>query len=170
MKRPIRTGARFCRRPGRWRDRRCGRHAGRARDRAGNAGSNGAWPVLPEIADTIYGGAEVLSKYLSEATGGKFQIQVGCRGRNRPRPAGAGRRDRGHGRGLPHRRLLQLGQGSDLRAWLGVPFALSARAMNAWQYHGGGIDLFNEFPANYNVVGLPAAIPAPRWAAGSARK
>mgnify|MGYP000420265741 CR=1 FL=1 len=31
---------------------------------------------FPKSLDTIYGGAEVLSKYLSEATGGKFQIQV----------------------------------------------------------------------------------------------
>src|SRR5690606_252783 len=32
--------------------------------------------AFPKSLDTIYGGAEVLSKYLSEATGGKFQLQV----------------------------------------------------------------------------------------------
>ncbi len=31
---------------------------------------------FPKSLDTIYGGAEVLSKYLSEATDGNFTIQV----------------------------------------------------------------------------------------------
>ncbi len=31
---------------------------------------------FPKSLDTIYGGAEVLSKYVSEATDGNFQIQV----------------------------------------------------------------------------------------------
>ena len=36
-----------------------------------------------------------------------------------------------------------------------VPFALNARGMNAWQYHGGGIDLFNEFLGKQGLVGYP---------------
>ena len=36
-----------------------------------------------------------------------------------------------------------------------VPFALNARGMNAWRYHGGGIDLFNEFLATQGLYGLP---------------
>ena len=36
-----------------------------------------------------------------------------------------------------------------------VPFALNARGMNAWHYHGGGIDLFNEFFAKQGLYGLP---------------
>ncbi len=36
-----------------------------------------------------------------------------------------------------------------------VPFALNARGMNAWHYHGGGIALFNEFLATQGLYGLP---------------
>jgi TRAP-type mannitol/chloroaromatic compound transport system substrate-binding protein len=36
-----------------------------------------------------------------------------------------------------------------------VPFALNARGRNAWQYHGGGIDLFNAFLAKQGLFGLP---------------
>ncbi len=36
-----------------------------------------------------------------------------------------------------------------------VPFSLSARGINAWHYHGGGIDLYNEFLAQHNIVAFP---------------
>ena len=36
-----------------------------------------------------------------------------------------------------------------------MPFALNARGRNAWQYHGGGIDLFNTFLAKQGLFGLP---------------
>ncbi len=70
---------------------------------------------FPKSLDTIYGGAEVLSKMLSEATDGNFQIQVFAAGELVPGGAACGRcRQRRHGRGLPHRRLLQLRSGPDL--------------------------------------------------------
>ncbi len=37
-----------------------------------------------------------------------------------------------------------------------VPFSLNARQMNAWLYHGGGIDMLNEFYATQNLIGFPA--------------
>ena len=37
-----------------------------------------------------------------------------------------------------------------------VPFGLNSRQGNAWMYHGGGIDLMNDFLKDYNVFALPA--------------
>ena len=37
-----------------------------------------------------------------------------------------------------------------------VPFGLNARMMNAWFYHGGGIDMMNEFYATQNLIAFPA--------------
>ena len=51
-----------------------------------------------------------------------------------------------------------------------VPFGMNVRQMNAWIYYGGGKDLLNEFYATQGLYGLPAATPARRWAAGTARR
>jgi TRAP-type mannitol/chloroaromatic compound transport system substrate-binding protein len=51
-----------------------------------------------------------------------------------------------------------------------VPFGLTARQMDAWMEHGNGRKLMDAFYANYNIKSRSAATPAPRWAAGTARK
>ncbi len=111
--------------------------------------------AFPKSLDTIYGGAEVFSKMLSEATDGNFQIQVFAAGELVPGlqaadATGAGTVEAAH-------TVAYYSWGKDPTYALGaaVPFALNARGMNAWQYHGGGIDLFNEFLATQNLFGLP---------------
>ena len=37
-----------------------------------------------------------------------------------------------------------------------LPFGMNVRMRNAWMYHGGGLDLINEFNKSYNVTFLPA--------------
>ena len=37
-----------------------------------------------------------------------------------------------------------------------VPFGLNARMQNAWMYHGGGMELMNEFYKKFNIHALPA--------------
>ncbi|SIS90082.1 TRAP transporter substrate-binding protein [Phaeovulum vinaykumarii] len=110
---------------------------------------------FPKSLDTIYGGAEVLSKMISEATDGNFTIQVFAGGEIVPGlqaadAAAAGTVEACHTVGYYY-------WGKDPAWALGaaVPFGLSARAINAWQYHGGGIDLYNEFLGKQGLVGLP---------------
>ncbi|MBN9137723.1 MAG: ABC transporter substrate-binding protein, partial [Phyllobacterium sp.] len=100
---------------------------------------------FPKSLDTIYGGAEVLSKYLKEATDGNFVIQPFAAGEVVPGlqaadAAAAGTVELCH-------TVAYYYWGKDPTWALGaaVPFALNARGMNAWQYQGGGIDLMNEF-------------------------
>ncbi len=47
--------------------------------------------------------------------------------------------------------------GKDLTFAVGaaLPFGLNARQLNAWRYHGDGIDLVNEFMAKQNIYALP---------------
>ena len=111
--------------------------------------------AFPKSLDTIYGGGEVLAKYLSEATDGNFELQIFAAGELVPGleaadAASAGTVDAAH-------TVAYYSWGKDPTWALGaaVPFALNARGMNAWQYHGGGIDLFNEFLATKNLVGFP---------------
>lgn len=110
---------------------------------------------FPKSLDTIYGGAEVLSKMVSEATDGNFQIQVFAAaeivpGLQAADAAAAGTVEACHTVGYYY-------WGKDPAWALGaaVPFGLSARGMNAWQYHGGGIDLYNEFLATQGLIGFP---------------
>ena len=51
-----------------------------------------------------------------------------------------------------------------------MPFGLNARQKNAWMYEGDGMKLMREFYDKYNIINFPAATPARRWAAGSARR
>jgi TRAP-type mannitol/chloroaromatic compound transport system substrate-binding protein len=37
-----------------------------------------------------------------------------------------------------------------------LPFGMNARMRNAWHYHGGGMDLMNEFYKTYNTIFFPA--------------
>ena len=111
--------------------------------------------AFPKSLDTIYGGAEVLSKYLSEATDGKFSIQVFAAGEIVPGLQAQDAVTDGTVEACHTVSYYSWGKDPTFALGAAVPFALSARAQNAWQYHGGGIDLFNEFLAGYNIFGLP---------------
>jgi TRAP-type mannitol/chloroaromatic compound transport system substrate-binding protein len=110
---------------------------------------------FPPSLDTVYGGGETLAKYVSEATDGNFTIDVFGPGELAPAfevvdPVSDGSIDMAHTIGYYF-------AGKDV-AWaaLGaIPFSLNARGMNAWYYHGGGIDISHAFFANYNIVGFP---------------
>ncbi|MDQ2634776.1 MAG: TRAP transporter substrate-binding protein [Pseudomonadota bacterium] len=110
---------------------------------------------FPKSLDTIYGGADVFSKMLSQATDGNFTIQPFAAGELVPGlqaadAAAAGTVEAAH-------TVAYYYWGKDPTWALGaaVPFALNARGMNAWMYHGGGIDLFNEFLGAQGLVGYP---------------
>ena len=108
------------------------------------------------LSDTIYGGALTLSKYVSDITDGNFQIQVFAAGELVPAlqvadAVAAGTIEAAH-------TVCYYFWGKDPTWALGsaVPFSLNARGMNAWWYHGGGIDKFNGFLAKQGLFGLPS--------------
>ena len=110
---------------------------------------------FPKSLDTIYGGAEVLAKMVSEATEGKFVIQPFAAGEIVPGLQAADAASEGTVDCCHTVSYYYWGKDPAWALGAAVPFGLSARAQNAWQYHGGGIDLFNEFLATQNLYGLP---------------
>lgn len=107
------------------------------------------------LSETIYGGAITLSKYVSDITDGNFEIQLFAAGELVPAlqvadAVAAGTVEVAH-------TVAYYYWGKDPTWALGaaVPFSLNARGMNAWHYHGGGIDLFNEFLATQGLIGFP---------------
>ncbi len=110
---------------------------------------------FPKSLDTIYGGAEELATRVSEATDGKFNIQVFSAGEIVPgldaiNAATDGTVECAHSVGY-----YNWGKDPAFAPGADLPFCLSARAKAAYNYQGGGIDLYNEFLDQYNLVSYP---------------
>ena len=110
---------------------------------------------FPKSLDTIYGAAEVFTKYVSEATDGKFQIQSFAAGEIVGMPqiidaVGNGTIEMSHTCSYYY-----FGKDPTFSIGTALPFGLNSRQMNAWLFHGGGNDLLNEFYAKHNLYGLP---------------
>jgi TRAP-type mannitol/chloroaromatic compound transport system substrate-binding protein len=112
--------------------------------------------AFPKSLDTIYGAAEVFAKYVGEATDGKFQIQPFAAGEivgtfQAVDAVGTGTVEMAHTASYYY-----VGKDPTFALGTAIPFGLNPRQMNAWLYHGGGMDLLNEFYAKHNIYALPA--------------
>ncbi|MBV5263103.1 TRAP transporter substrate-binding protein [Pinisolibacter aquiterrae] len=110
---------------------------------------------FPKSLDTIYGGAEVLAKAVSEATDGNFQIQVFAAGELVPGLQAADAVTNGTLEMCHTCSYYYVGKDPSFCWGTAAPFGLNGRQLNAWFYHGGGNELLNEFYAKYNFIGLP---------------
>ena len=110
---------------------------------------------FPKSLDTIYGASEVLSKAVSEATDGKFQIQVFAAGEIVPALQAADAVTNGTVEMCHTASYYYVGKDPTFAFGTAVPFGLNARQQNAWFYHGGGMDLLNEFYKKHNIYAVP---------------
>lgn len=110
---------------------------------------------FPKSLDTIYGGAEVFAKKVSDLSGGKFQISVHAGGELMP-PFGvvdavqAGTVELCHT--VPY---YYFGKDPTFAIGAAIPFGMNSRQMTAWMLHGNGLKLMREFYANYNIINFP---------------
>ncbi len=110
---------------------------------------------FPKSLDTIYGGAEQFSKAVAEATDNKFQIQVFAPGEIVP---GLQALDavQNNTVEMAHTSSYYYVGKDPTFAWAtAMPFGMNTRQLNAWMYHGGGLELMNQFYAKFNVTALP---------------
>jgi len=110
---------------------------------------------FPKSLDTIFGAAEIVAKRVAELTDNNFQIRVFAGGEIVP--------------GLQvldavQNETVECGHTVSYYYWgkdptfaieTAVPFAMNTRQMNAWLYYGGGLELFREFFATFNIVNIP---------------
>jgi TRAP-type mannitol/chloroaromatic compound transport system substrate-binding protein len=118
-----------------------------------------AWRLtssFPKSLDTIFGGAEVLAKAVSEATDGAFQIQVFAAGELVPGLQAADAVTNGTLEMCHTCSYYYVGKDPAFAFGTAAPFGLNGRQINAWFYHGGGNELLNQFYDKYNYIGLPA--------------
>jgi len=110
---------------------------------------------FPKSLDTIYGAADTFSKAVSEATDGKFQIQVFAAGEIVPGLQAADAVQNGTVEACHTAPYYYVGKDPTFAFATSVPFGLNSRQQNAWFYHGGGMDLMNEFFKGFNIYSLP---------------
>ena len=110
---------------------------------------------FPKSLDTIYGAAETFSKAVAEATDGKFQIQVFAGGEIVPGLQAADAVTNGTVEMCHTAPYYYVGKDPTFAFATSVPFGLNSRQQNAWFYHGGGIDLMNEFFKGFNIHSMP---------------
>ena len=110
---------------------------------------------FPKSLDTLYGAAESLAKYVSEATDGKFQIQPFAAGEIVGTTQAADAVGNGTVEMAHTCSYYYFGKDPTFAIGTALPFGLNGRQMNAWLYQGGGNELLNEFYAKHNMYGLP---------------
>ncbi len=106
---------------------------------------------FPKTLDTIYGAADEFAKIVSDATDGNFKIQPFPAGEIVPMPEAADAVGSGTVEIAHTASYYYWGKNPVYALGTAVPFGLNARGINAWYYHGGGIDMMNAF---YNKEGL----------------
>src|SRR3712207_584554 len=110
---------------------------------------------FPKSLDTIYGAAETFAKYVSEATDGRFQVQVFAAGEivgtfQAADAVGSGTVEMAHTASYYY-----VGKDPTFAFGTAIPFGLNSRQQNAWLYHSGGTEPLNEFYAKHNLFALP---------------
>ncbi|HEX5477412.1 MAG TPA: TRAP transporter substrate-binding protein [Burkholderiales bacterium] len=110
----------------------------------------------PKSLDTLYGGAELVSKRVSEATGGKFTIKTFASGEivgglQVLDAVQNGTVECGHT--APY---YYFGKDPTFAFACAIPFGLNTRQQYAWMIHGGGLELTREFFSDYNMINIPA--------------
>ena len=110
---------------------------------------------FPKSLDTIYGGAEYLSKQVAEMTDNKFQIQVFASGEIVPGLQALDATTNGTVEMCHTVSYYYVGKDPTFAPFASVPFGFNARQQNSWLYQGGGNELGNEFFKKYGVIGMP---------------
>ena len=110
---------------------------------------------FPKALDTIFGAADVFSKTVSEATGGKFTISIHAGGELMPAFGVVDGVQQGTVECAHTAPYYFFGKDDTFAIDCAIPFGLNSRQMTAWMYEGNGMKLLREFYAGYNIVNFP---------------
>ena len=109
---------------------------------------------FPKSLDVPYGSAETLSKYVSEATDGKFQIQCFAAGEIVPPFQAVDAVGNGTVEMCHTAAYYFIGKDPTFALYASTPFGLNGRQQNAWFQDHGGQDMLNEFGKKFKLYGI----------------
>ena len=110
---------------------------------------------FPKSADTLFGGADVFAKKVSDMTGGKFQISVHGPGDLMP-ALGVVDGVQAATVEIAHTAAYYFfGKDPTFALGCAIPFGMNSRQMTAWMYEGNGMKLMRDFYKAYNIVNFP---------------
>lgn len=113
------------------------------------------WPPGLPFYQSGPGTAEGLAKNIEDMSGGRLKIKVYAAGELIPAFGGfdavqQGTVEMNHGVAY-----YWSGRRSALEYFGTVPFGMSFQGQNAWYYHGGGLELWNQILGDFGMVGMP---------------
>ncbi len=111
---------------------------------------------FPKSLDTIYGGAVDLARHVSDATDGRFEIQVFSADEIVPGLQAADAVSEGKVEMCHSCSYYYVAKDPVFAIGTAIPFGLNARLTNSWFYEGNGNRLLNEFYATHNLYGMLA--------------
>ena len=111
---------------------------------------------FPKSLDTIHGAADQISRRVSDATGGRFRIEVFAAGEIVPPLQVLDAVQNGTVQAGHTAAYYYFGKDPTFAFGTAVPFGLNARQHQAWMYYGGGLELMRELYGQYNVIQFPA--------------
>ena len=112
-----------------------------------------SWPPgLPGLG----AGAQNVADRITRASGGRLRVKLYAAGELVPAfevfdSVSRGAVEMGHGAAYYHKGKVDAAQ-----FFTTIPFGLNAQEMNAWLYYGGGLELWRELYAPFNLVPFPA--------------
>lgn len=110
----------------------------------------------PKSLDTIFGAVEMLARRVAELSNNKFKIQFFAAGEIVPGLQALDAVQSGTVEACHTSPLYYYGKDPTFSFATDLPFGMNVRMRNAWMYHGGGLELMNEFHKSYNVMFIPA--------------
>ena len=106
---------------------------------------------FPKSLDTLFGGADVFAKKVSDMTGGKFQITTHAAGELMP-AFGVVDGVQNATIEIAHTAPYYFfGKDPTFAIGCAIPFGLNSRQMTAWMYEGNGLKLLREFYAKVGI-------------------
>ncbi|MCA1799463.1 MAG: TRAP transporter substrate-binding protein [Xanthomonadaceae bacterium] len=111
------------------------------------------WPMnFPGLGT----GANTLARLIGEMSGGRIRVQVYGAGELVPAfevfdAVSRGTAEMGHGAAYYWK-----GKSESVQFFAAVPFGMNGQELSGWLYHGGGLELYRELYAPFNLVPAPA--------------
>ncbi|MGE0719979.1 MAG: TRAP transporter substrate-binding protein [Alphaproteobacteria bacterium] len=110
---------------------------------------------FPKSLDTLFGGAELITKRVAAMTDGKFQIRAFAAGEVVPALQALDAVQNETVEMAQTASYYYVGKDPTFAFDTTLPFGPNARQQSAWMRHGGGGELMGEFFRQYNAIAFP---------------